>query len=250
MSISEVWVIPVAPSPGLVNATRGALVQLRLDHRVVRVVDVGGQLRREPPGAAIIQAARLEPMLLDVQRWLSQQEVPTLVLLEALDDRREALLLGRGAQDVIPVPASPTRLRGRILALHRRRRSDDQDREREQARPDPMIFVPPTLSIYPERRVVMVGDRLVHLTKSEFDLLVALARAPTDVLTREQLARALDRPTLSTRALESHVSRLRGALLGAGAPPFIQAVRGVGYRLAILDPGSPPSSASPSHPAH
>lgn len=236
MSSIDVWLVLVTPSPGPAQATCTALAQLQLDHRLVRVADVRADLDREVPGAAIIQAARLQPTLLEVQRWLTEYGVPMLVLLEVLDEQREALLLGRGAQDVMEVPATSIRLRSRILALHRSGRSG----ARTNTPAETVIFVPPALTIYPERRVVMVGERHVHLTKSEFDLLVTLARVPNDVVPPQLLASILNQGDLSARALQSHVSRLRIKLRGAGAPCLLQAVRGVGYRLTRLEIAPPP----------
>ena len=69
----------------------------------------------------------------------------------------------------------------------------------------------------------------VHLTPTEFDLLVCLAQAPGTVHTREQLlAEVWDWPDAAgTRTVDSHVKSLRGKL-GTG---LVRTVHGVGYAL-------------------
>ncbi|GMA88585.1 hypothetical protein GCM10025868_38350 [Angustibacter aerolatus] len=67
----------------------------------------------------------------------------------------------------------------------------------------------------------------VHLTPTEFDLLVRLASSPRTVLTRETLlADVWDWVDASgTRTVDSHVKALRRKL----GPGLIRTVHGVGY---------------------
>ncbi len=80
------------------------------------------------------------------------------------------------------------------------------------------------------RRVSRDGAE-VHLTPTEFDLLVCLGARPGQVLTREHLlARVWDWPDASgTRAVDSCVKTLRRKL---GAE-LIRTVHGVGYALEV-----------------
>jgi DNA-binding response OmpR family regulator len=81
-------------------------------------------------------------------------------------------------------------------------------------------------------REVMVAGRPVDVTRIEFDLLVALARSPRRVLTREQLIEAVwDSPVDSSHVLDAHLSRLRCKVAQAGGERIAHAVRGIGYRL-------------------
>ena len=83
--------------------------------------------------------------------------------------------------------------------------------------------------IDPARRRTTVGGHEVHLTPTEFDLLVCLARDAGKVLTREQLlAEVWDWADASgTRTVDSHVKALR-AKVGAAR---VRTVHGVGYAL-------------------
>jgi DNA-binding response OmpR family regulator len=81
------------------------------------------------------------------------------------------------------------------------------------------------------RRVSVSGDE-VHLTPTEFDLLLCLAAAPGVVLTREHLyAQVWGWPGASgTRTVDSHVKALR-AKIGADR---VRTVHGVGYALETV----------------
>ena len=80
-----------------------------------------------------------------------------------------------------------------------------------------------------------VGDApVVDLTRTEFDLLAALASRPGRVLQRETLLREVWRTEWagSLRLVEAHMSNLRRKLSAAGLQAAeIRTVRGVGYRL-------------------
>jgi DNA-binding response OmpR family regulator len=81
-------------------------------------------------------------------------------------------------------------------------------------------------------REVRVNGTVANLTRIEFDLLVTLARAPRRVFTREQLmASAWDHAFDGSHVLDSHLSRLRRKIDGAGGQRVAHSVRGVGYRL-------------------
>lgn len=221
------WLIPIDPVPALMRATLSVLNDSAITYTVLRPDDVRDQLDIAPPTAAILHGGGICLDLFDVQRWLAEFRVPTLVLVEGLTDRYEASLLDRGARDVVQIPASTSKLRSRLDALLREPPSV------AIKRPSPPGSVPVNdfMSIQPAQRVVEVGSQQVRLTRSEFDLLLALALAQGTVLHRRDLAEALGRTHLSDRALESHISRIRLKLRAAGAPDCIASVRSVGYRL-------------------
>jgi len=96
---------------------------------------------------------------------------------------------------------------------------------------DPEVVDLGPLTIDQVRREVTVNGGRVHLTRTEFDLLVRLAGAPGAVLTRERLlAEVWDWPGASgTRTVDSHVRSLRSKV---GAD-LIRTVHGVGYALQV-----------------
>ena len=126
----------------------------------------------------------------------------------------------------ISLPAPPRKIGARVEALLRSTRASPP-----ATRIPPRVQVGEVIHVAPGRRTVTVAGAEVDLTKTEFDLLLALALRHPDILTRDELAEAVGRPDTSDRSLESHVSRVRTKLRRAGAPDLLTSVRGVGYRL-------------------
>jgi len=94
------------------------------------------------------------------------------------------------------------------------------------------------LSIDRARRAAFWADAPLALTRLEFDLLVALAERPGEVLTKDDLLRRVwgYAGRARTRTVDSHASRLRRSLHGAGAPgATVVNVWGIGYRLTVND---------------
>jgi len=187
--------------------------------------------------AAVATAHEWEPhvVVLDVmlpgfdghevcRRVQRDRPVPVL-MLTARDDETDLLVgLVVGADDYLTKPFSMRELVARIRALLRRVERAATLTTRAPAR----IRLGP-LDIDPARRRVSIDGVDVHLTPTEFDLLVCLADAPGTVHTREQLlAEVWDWPDAAgTRTVDSHVKSLRSKL-GAG---LVRTVHGVGYAL-------------------
>jgi two-component system response regulator MtrA len=79
----------------------------------------------------------------------------------------------------------------------------------------------------------MRNSREIPLTRLEFDLLVALAKEPGRVFTREALLAEVwgYRHSTDTRLVNVHVQRLRSKIEhDAENPTIILTVRGIGYK--------------------
>jgi DNA-binding response OmpR family regulator len=159
------------------------------------------------------------------RRVQAERPVPVL-MLTARDDETDILVgLGVGADDYLTKPFSMRELVARVRALIRR-----VERAAELARRAPAGRLDlGSLGIDRARRAVTVDGEAVHLTPTEFDLLVCLAEQPGTVLTREQLLEEVwDWPDAAgTRTVDSHVKSLRGKI---GAT-LVRTVHGVGYAL-------------------
>jgi two-component system phosphate regulon response regulator OmpR len=82
------------------------------------------------------------------------------------------------------------------------------------------------------KRAVLAGDRAVTLTSVEYKLLVALARAPGQALSREQLSEAVQAGSYKPldRTVDVQVARLRRKLREASpGKEWVDTVRGEGY---------------------
>lgn len=230
MSATSILLVSVSADPAPLAQTEALLAAQRVRYTVVhRVEDVLRAMLADPPSIAIIQGGQPQQQITDLVRRLRSFNVPTLALAEDLTDAQEASLLTAGASDVVGLPTSPQRLKARVLAMQRYAGA-------QVARPDTIdsdeLYVVGDVVIDVGRREVRVGERPVPVTKTEFDLLVALARHPRKVLTREELAyQALSGRSVGTHALESHISRLRNKIVSAQGPRLFEPIRGIGYRL-------------------
>ena len=156
------------------------------------------------------------------RRIQAERPVPVL-MVTARDDEADILVgLGVGADDYLTKPFRMRELVARIAALLRR-----VDRASQLATSRPLEIG--SLIIDAGARKVRIGADDVRLTPTEFDLLVCLATAPGQVLTREKLlADVWGWPGASgTRTVDSHVKALRSKI-GADR---VRTVHGVGYAL-------------------
>jgi DNA-binding response OmpR family regulator len=156
------------------------------------------------------------------RRIQADRPVPVL-MVTARDDEADILVgLGVGADDYLTKPFRMRELVARIAALLRR-----VDRAGELATVRPLEIG--SLTIDAGARKVRIGADDIRLTPTEFDLLVCLAAAPGQVLTREKLlADVWGWPGASgTRTVDSHVKALRSKI-GADR---VRTVHGVGYAL-------------------
>jgi DNA-binding response OmpR family regulator len=162
------------------------------------------------------------------RRIQARSPVPVL-MLTARDDEADVLVgLAVGADDYLTKPFRMREVVARVAALLRR-----VERAAElAATPDRAPVTCGDLTVDPGRRRTTVAGQDVHLTPTEFDLLVCLARDAGQVLTRERLlAEVWDWADASgTRTVDSHVKALR-AKIGADR---LRTVHGVGY---ALEPG-------------
>jgi DNA-binding response OmpR family regulator len=164
------------------------------------------------------------------RRLQAERPVPVL-MLTARDDETDVLVgLGVGADDYLTKPFSMRELVARIRALLRR-----VDRAAQLAAPQhPAEIAAGPLHLDRAQRRVSNRGEPVHLTPTEFDLLVCLALAPGTVLTRERLlADVWDWPDAAgTRTVDSHVKSLRSKL----GHDLVRTVHGVGYALEVTQP--------------
>jgi two-component system phosphate regulon response regulator PhoB len=128
-----------------------------------------------------------------------------------------------GSDDYITKPFSPRVLLARIKAVTRRTRDEKPE--------GTVVIQVHDITIHPGRREVQVGDTLVPLTYTEFQVLYYLARRPGWVFTRTQIVDAVrgDDYPVTDRSVDVQVVGLRKKLGSAGR--YIETVRGVGYRF-------------------
>jgi DNA-binding response OmpR family regulator len=162
------------------------------------------------------------------RRLQSRRWVPVLMLTARTEEADKVAGFAVGADDYLTKPFSLRELTVRVRAILRR-----VERISSANADDPIELA--GLSIDPSRRKVTMDGDEVQLTPLEFEILLAMARDPGVVLTREQLMDRVwgYRDYAGGRVVDSHVARIRKKLGEDGAEPrFVRTVHGVGYAFA------------------
>lgn len=204
---------------------------LERDGYAVLVADTG-QRALEAAARATPDLVVLDLMLPDLSgeevarslRALSDVPIIMLTAKAAEEDRVAGLRLG--ADDYLVKPFSPRELLARVEAVLRRARG--------VAHTTMSSYDDGHLRIDRESREVSVGATDIVLTRSEFDLLAALASRPGRVFSRYELVTRVQGYDYEgyERAIDVHVKNLRKKLGDdPRAPHIIRTVTGVGYRF-------------------
>jgi two-component system response regulator MtrA len=166
---------------------------------------------------------------IDVARAIRAESLIPIVMLTAKTDTVDVVLgLESGADDYVMKPFKPKELVARIRAQLRRGRGGETPAER--------LVIGPAhnqITIDVPAHTVSRNGTEVKLTPLEFDLLIALARKPRQVFTREVLLEQVwgYRHSADTRLVNVHVQRLRAKIEpDPERPEIILTVRGVGYK--------------------
>jgi two-component system response regulator MprA len=150
-------------------------------------------------------------------------ETPIILLTAPSGVGQRVQGLEAGADDCLGRPFAFEELLARVRAVLRRRRRERGDQLLRLA-----DLVVDRLSLEVSR-----GGRRIHLTRREFELLLAFMRRPRQVLRREELlARVWGYDfTTDTNVVEVYVLYLRRKLEAGGEPRLLHTVRGAGYVL-------------------
>mgnify|MGYP001033040685 FL=1 len=148
--------------------------------------------------------------------------IPVIVLSAraAVEDKVD--LLQGGAADYLTKPFDTRELLARIAV-----------QLRQQSRQDGILRYR-GIALAPETREATVDGGAVRLTRTEYGILKLLMQNPRQVITKSQLLEQLsmDTPDCVESSLKVHVSNLRRKLREAGAGEVIEAVWGIGFKLA------------------
>ncbi|MGQ0480035.1 MAG: MtrAB system response regulator MtrA [Pseudonocardia sp.] len=160
---------------------------------------------------------------IDVCRAIRTESGVPIIMLTAKSDTVDVVLgLESGADDYVIKPFKPKELVARIRTRLRRTETE----------PAEMLSIGEISIDVPAHQVLRDGAQ-VSLTPLEFDLLVALARKPRQVFTREVLLEQVwgYRHAADTRLVNVHVQRLRSKIeRDPERPEVVLTVRGVGYK--------------------
>jgi DNA-binding response OmpR family regulator len=183
--------------------------------------------RRTPPDVIVLDVMLPGFDGLEVCRRIQAERPVPVLMLTARDDETDLLVgLAVGADDYLTKPFSMRELAARVKALVRR-----AAKSAATGTPSVPAIRLGDLEINQAERRVLRGGVEVHLTPTEFDLLVHLAGRPRTVLARERLLADVWgwADASGTRTVDSHIKGLRRKL----GSDLIRTVHGVGYALEV-----------------
>jgi DNA-binding response OmpR family regulator len=236
----------IEDEPDIASAIRAVLESGGL--QVLTAADGRSGLRSFHAGRPAVVLLDLGLPVLDgwavLDRIRELSDVPVLILTSHGLEAEKVRGLRAGADDFVTKPFSNAELLARVQALLRRGRLS----------PEPVPGPGPragagagAAEVYDDGLIrvafggseVSVAGRPVRLTPTEFRLLAALVRHPSQVLSPDQLlAQAWQDPAgVGPDRVKFAIMRLRRKLGPAGADGRIEAVRGFGYRYRR--PGRP-----------
>lgn len=170
---------------------------------------------------------------IELTRWVrnrSQQgPVPILFVTAKTDPEHVAMGLDAGADDYLTKPFDTMVLMARVNALLRRH---DWLRGRADEKTSDLLVLG-SLSLNTQTYEVLLADKPLDLTRSEFRLLETLLMNQGKVLSREALIEEIQGEGVNVvgRTIDTHVFGLRKKL-GEWAD-MIETIRGVGYRVCL-----------------
>ena len=182
---------------------------------------------KERPDVLILDVVMPEKDGFAVCREIRERSSVPILMLSARTEEFDRLLgLELGADDYITKPFSPREVVARVKVVLRRILT-----RREEAANGHLVIG--NLDIDMNAFIVRLGGQIVPCTPKETEILWTLASNPGTVFSRDQLLQTIwgyDFPG-DTRAVDSHIKRLRAKLCDAGNAWDIKTVWGVGYRF-------------------
>lgn len=151
------------------------------------------------------------------------QNIPVIVLSAKADVQDKIDLLLSGACDYVTKPFNSGELLARIAAQLRRHANEPE-----------MLLHIDALSLDPATHSVTANKRPLHLTKTEYAILKLLMQHPDQVLAKSTILERIsqDTPDCTESSLKQHISNLRKKLREATGHDYIDAVWGIGFKLA------------------
>jgi DNA-binding response OmpR family regulator len=226
-------ILVVDDEPHILDVVRAYLA--REGHEVTTATDGDAALERvaiERPALVVLDVMLPRRSGFDVLRELrAAGPAPAVIMLTARDELVDRVAgLEIGADDYIAKPFEPRELVARVGAVLRR--TAGAASPGAPTRSSLELF---DVTVDPVGREALRAGDPIDLTRVEFDLLATLVAHRGAVLTREQLGEAVfgDAFDAFDRTIDSHVKNLRHKLgTRPGGAPYVETVRGVGYRAA------------------
>lgn len=164
------------------------------------------------------------------ERLRKEQNTVPIIFLTAKDTENDMLTgFSVGADDYIAKPFSIKEVIARVNAVLKRVSIKNDESSRS-----PLSYG--NLRVDLDSKEVYIEDRVLPLTKTEFELFVLLASNPSRVYSRDEIIANVwqDTPYITPRTVDVHITRLRKKLGNYGT--LIYSRTGYGYQF---DPKGP-----------
>ncbi|MEY3857673.1 MAG: hypothetical protein RL290_267, partial [Actinomycetota bacterium] len=189
------------------------------------VIDV---FRNNPPDLVLLDVMLPGLDGIEVCKLIRAESMVPIIMLTAKGDTHDVVRgLEAGADDYMVKPfRHPSELIARIRTRLRRTNVDIAG-----------LLTIGDLAIDVQAHQILRAGKQISLTRLEFDLLVALAKEPGRVFTRDALLSEVwgYRHSTDTRLVNVHVQRLRSKIEhDPERPEIVVTVRGVGYKAGVM----------------
>ena len=203
----------------------GAGIDVDLVSRGDEVLDV---FRNNPPDLVLLDVMLPGLDGIEVCKLIRAESMVPIIMLTAKGDTHDVVRgLEAGADDYMVKPfRHPSELIARIRTRLRRTNVEIAG-----------LLTIGDLAIDVQAHQVLRAGKQISLTRLEFDLLVALAKEPGRVFTRDALLSEVwgYRHSTDTRLVNVHVQRLRSKIEhDPERPEIVVTVRGVGYKAGVM----------------
>jgi len=181
--------------------------------------------RQEKPDLIVLDLMLPKMSGQDVCRAVRKESDTPIIMLTARDELTDKVVgLELGADDYLTKPFEGRELVARIKAILRRAEPKTTAR----------IIRVGELTVDTERHQATLGERVIDLTTTEFDLLRHMAAHPGRVFSRGELLDRLQGDSYEAyeRTIDSHIKNLRRKIEpDPDQPAYIHTIYGAGYKL-------------------
>jgi DNA-binding response OmpR family regulator len=143
---------------------------------------------------------------------------------DAIDEKIEGLNLG--ADDYMPKPFHLSELNARVAAVIRRKQFRGSN-----------VLALNELTIDLLAKTVSVNNKLVDISKKEYDLLLYLVSSKNRVISKNAIAENISGDSIDLYDnfdfIYAHIKNLKRKLTAAGCEDYIKSVYGMGYKFTI-----------------
>jgi two-component system KDP operon response regulator KdpE len=210
-------------------------VSLDASDYIVQEAATGGeglrQCRSQPPDVVVLDLGLPDISGFEViQQLRGWSSVPIIIVSARGQEADKVAALDAGADDYLTKPFGVNELLARLRVILRRQARADESSGTN-------IFVAGNLRVDLARRQVLIDDREVHLTPTEYRMLTILIKNAGKVLTHRQFLQEIWGPdcTQEVHYLRVYMNQLRRKLGDTTTQPKIVTEPGIGYRFCSTE---------------